>query len=56
MSKLTDFLHRLVDATGAGHLHADIDALAKDEGETAEKAVETDVKDAEAGKEDTTSA
>jgi hypothetical protein len=46
----------LVDATGAGHLHADIDALAKDEGETAVKAVETDVENTEAGKEDTTSA
>jgi hypothetical protein len=52
MSKLTEFLHKLVDATGAGHLHSDIDALAKDEEKTAEKDVESDV----TGKEDTTSA
>jgi hypothetical protein len=53
MSALTDFLHKLVDHVGAGSLHADIDKLAKDEGEEAVKSVESDV---EKGEGDTTSA
>lgn len=43
MSRLTDFLHKLVDHVGASSLHTDIDNLAKDEGETAVKDVATDV-------------
>jgi hypothetical protein len=53
MSALTDFLHKLVDHVGASGLHSDIDELAKDEGETAVKAVESD---ADKGEGETTSA
>lgn len=43
MSKLTDFLHRLVDTVGASSLHGEVDKLAEDEGKTAVKDVTTDV-------------
>jgi hypothetical protein len=47
MSKLTDFLHKLVDRIGDQGLHAEVDELAKDETPATEKAPEEDTNAAE---------